>query len=949
LDSAIESVARRFPEVRTLDIPRRLSSKVTLSTMHGCPPEEIASIAEHLMESWGLHTSVKLNPTLLGAGNVRRILGDELGFSEVVVPDSAFEHDPGYDEAVDLIRDLQATAGRCGLDFGVKLSNTLEVENHRTVFDAEGQNMYLSGRPLHALVVRLAHRLCETFEGELQISFAGGADAFNFPNLLAAGLRPVTTCSDLLRPGGYLRLHQYLDNLRAAMDAVEATDLDALVRRTAGSLEPADHDLRSRTSASARQNLSRYADAVLTDPLLMRDRFDRAHTKTRRPLGSFDCIVAPCTDACPVDQKVPEYMRQVAAGDLQAAAATVFDDNPLGSILGRACHHPCESPCLRTHLDDPLAIREIKRFITEQAPPLEETRPGDEKAARVAIVGGGPCGLAAATFLARSGIQVTIFEARAAGGGMVSGTIPGFRASQAAIDRDLRRVESLGVEFRYRRRVGTDVTMESLRDEGFRYIVVAAGAQRGRRLGIPGETSTGVWDGLVFLRAVRSSQLTELGGRIGVVGGGDVAVDCARSAARLGADEVTVLYRRGTAEMPALGEELAGLREEGIPVEELASPTSIIAAEGRIEAVRCIRNRLGEPGPDGRRTPEPIPGSEFELRLDGLIVAIGQRPDLSLFGGEEVAITSAGYLRVDPESSETSIPGVFAGGDVTGSGPATIVEAVGDGRRIARAICSREGGVFDRETAAPEAPDLGDTFLRRATRLHRVAVPHAPAEARQSFQEVVRTLSPKEAEAEAGRCLDCDLLCSTCDSVCPNRAIFTYQSSPFTTELPRLHAIDGDLKPAGAATFSLRQQFQVAVLADLCNECGNCTTFCPTAGRPHRDKPRLYLDRASFEAETDNAFMVSRRGASWVAHGRFGGSTHGLVVDEEEIRYAAPGVSARLDPTTFRLVEGKTAGDPPPGRETTLVECAILFALLCGIRDSMPGFPIAETTDDTEL
>ena len=946
LESALDAVAQRIPTVPSLEVPHRLSSKATVSTMHGCPPEEIGRIAEHLMESWEFHTSIKLNPTLLGAQEIRQIMGDELGFSEIVVPDEAFEHDPSFNEAADLIRDLKSVARHRGLDFGVKLSNTLEVRNHRSIFDEGERTMYLSGRPLHALVVRLAHRLTEAFDGELRISFAGGADAFNLPNLLAAGLRPVTSCSDLLRPGGYLRLLQYLEELRTAMDAVDAENLDGLILGPASELGPNDSEFAQRITAAARQNLARYADAVLVDPLLARDRFDRRRTKTTRALGSFDCIVAPCTDACSVNQKVPEYMRSVREGDLEAAAAIVRQDNPMASILGRACHHPCVSPCLRTHLDDPLAIREIKRYITEhEGPSPGPEAPTRPPSARVAIVGGGPCGLSAATFLARSGLPVTLLEARAVGGGMVSATIPGFRATQAAIDRDLRAVETLGVDFRYRQQVGTDVTLASLREEGFDYFVIAAGAQKGQRLGIPGENSAGVWDGLVFLRAARSGQLSELSGRIGIVGGGDVAADCARTALRLGAAEATLLYRRTTAEMPALAEERAALREEGIPIEELLTPTAVVAKAGRIEALRCLRNRLGAAGPDGRPQPEAITGSEFEIPLDGLIVAIGQLADLSLFSGEPVSLNEAGYIDVDENSLETSIPGVFAGGDVIGTGPATIVEAAGDGRRIANAILERAGTAPPQRAHSWPPVDLADALRRRSRRRHRVHQAHTPASQRAAFDELLPTLSPAEAAAEAGRCLDCDLLCSTCESVCPNRAIFTYRANAIDAEIPRFRVVNDELKSSGCEKFVAGQPFQVAVLADHCNECGNCTTFCPAAGRPYRDKPRFYLDRVEFEAESDNAFMVSRRGNAWVAEGRFGGSTHGIVLDAE-LRYVSPGVSLRLNPGTFELVDGRTAGGSRGTDSVSLRECATLVVLLQGIRDSMPGFPLADSAED---
>jgi putative selenate reductase len=393
----LQTLARFLPEANEMAVPRRLSDNVTLSTMHGCPPDEIAVIARHLMEVWGLHTSVKLNPTLLGPDAVRLILHERLGYREVVVPDSAFAHDPRFDEAVALISDLRTVAGRCDLQFGVKLANTLEVEAHHDVFDCDQRTMYLSGRPLHALVVQLAHRLTEAIDGRVTISFAGGADAFNVAELLASGLRPVTTCSDLLRPPGYLRLPQYLAAITRAMNAVGAVDLDDFAAKRAG--DP--------TSESARFNLARYAERVLDEPTLQKDRFDRSRTKTRRRLGPFDCIQAPCTDECSVDQRVPEYMRLVRAGRMGDAVAVTRDDNPLPGILGRACHHPCEQPCLRTHLDDPLAIRELKRFIMEHEAPPSGPPPPQARGVNVAVVGGGPCGLSTATFLARAGSRPT--------------------------------------------------------------------------------------------------------------------------------------------------------------------------------------------------------------------------------------------------------------------------------------------------------------------------------------------------------------------------------------------------------------------------------------------------------------------------------------------------------------------------------------------------------------
>ena len=357
----VEQLSHIYPAVKELQIPDCLSDNVTLSTMHGCPPDEIGSICSYLMKERQLHTFVKCNPTLLGAQRVRTILRDDLGFRDVVVPDLAFEHDLNYRDALPLLAGLQDTARESGLTFGVKLSNTLEVENFRTVFDQKEQMMYLSGRPLHAITVKLAQVLSDEFAGGLPMSFSAGADCFNAPALLGAGMQTITVCSDLLKTGGYLRLLQYLETTRDAFVRMGATHIDGFILKSASLLAPVEE-----LSASARLNLRRYAQQVTQDRKLHKDTFYTAHSKTPRKLGLFDCIEAPCADQCPVSQKVPQYMQAVRTGDFATALQLTREDNPIPVILGRVCDHLCEPVCIRTHLDEPVAIRHIKRFIMEQ-------------------------------------------------------------------------------------------------------------------------------------------------------------------------------------------------------------------------------------------------------------------------------------------------------------------------------------------------------------------------------------------------------------------------------------------------------------------------------------------------------------------------------------------------------------------------------------------------------
>ena len=363
LPAYVEIVARRYPAVREIEIPARLSDTVTLSTMHGCPPDEIERISLYLLEERGLHTSVKCNPTLLGAERVRGIVNHDLGFADVPIPDVAFGHDLTYADAIPMFGRLRRAADARGLTFGLKLSNTLEVENWRGVFDRD-PTMYLSGRALHAVTVNLASALADELGGDLPLSFAGGADCFNVADLLGSGLRTVTVCSDLLKSGGYLRLLQYPENVDAAFDAVGALDTPDFIRRTAAAGGFAGD--RADVAACARFNLRAYADRVRRDWRYRKDSFRTDRSKTPRLLGAFDCIAAPCLDECPVDQQVPRYMAAVRSGDVAEAVRITRLDNPLPAILGRVCDHLCENTCIRTHLDQPLAIRQIKRFIMDQ-------------------------------------------------------------------------------------------------------------------------------------------------------------------------------------------------------------------------------------------------------------------------------------------------------------------------------------------------------------------------------------------------------------------------------------------------------------------------------------------------------------------------------------------------------------------------------------------------------
>jgi len=913
----VEIVARHFPGVQDVEVPDDLSDNVTLSTMHGCPPGEIERIAAYLLEERGLHTAVKCNPTLLGAERVRGILHGDLGYGDVVVPDAAFGHDLRWEDAVPMLRRLQGVAAGRGRHFGLKLSNTLEVENWRTVFPKDPM-MYLSGRPLHALTTNLALLVAEEFAGAMPLSFAGGADCFSAPHLLACGLRPVTVCSDLLKSGGYLRLLQYLETTGAAMEEAGAADLDDFARRTAGMAERAGAHLA---------NLRAYAVAVCAESRYRQDAFETAHSKTTRPLGLFDCIEAPCTDACAVDQDVPRYMAAVREGRYADAVAITRRDNPLASILGHVCDHLCEHACVRTHYDEPLAIRHIKRFIMDQeaGSAVGERAPG--AGGKVAIIGAGPAGLAAAEMLGCAGLEVTIFEKHPYAGGMVGGAIPTYRLPQERIEQDMAALDRLGVRIEYGREAGKDLTLSGLREQGFGAILVAVGAQLARRLGIAGEDAEGVLDGIALLRSVREGKPLPIGNRVAVVGAGDTAMDCARTARRLGA-EVTIVYRRTIDQMPADREEVRAMLEEGVAVAELTLPVRLRVEEGRLAGLVCTRMEYrGERDASGRKVPHPVERSEFELPFDTLLLAVSQHAVLGFFDGDQPELTRSGYLACDPETMETSVAGVYAAGDASAHGPASIVRAAGDGKRAAAAIIGR---ALPPKALHQPPDDLPALLRRRARREWRVPVRRTPLALRDGFAETTLAYTPEEARAEASRCLDCDRYCSICVGVCPNLAILTYASEPMAVDLPALTVRGGRVEPGPATPFRVDQRLQVAVLTDFCNECGNCTTFCPTAGKPYRDKPRLYLDRADFDAQEDNAFLLVEGATGRAIEARWAGETHRVEVDGV-ITYRAPKAVVRLDSATWEVLEGHAEPGAAEGEEVSLVPCAAAYALLMGL------------------
>jgi putative selenate reductase len=882
--------------------------------MHGCPPDEVEKIGRYFIEERGFDTTIKLNPTLLGPRRLRHILNEQLGF-DVQVPDEAFGHDLKYDDGLSLVRSLQAAAREKRVAFSLKLTNTLETANTHQNLPANEPMVYMSGRALHPVSIALAARLQQDFGGALDISFSAGVDCFNVVDTLACGLRPVTVCSDVLKPGGYGRLSQYLEIMAAAMQAESTADLDGLVCGRAGM-----QDL----CAARLANLKGYAARVEGAPRYTRAWFPYGTIKTPRPLPLFDCADAPCRTACAADQDIPRYLDYTARGEYEQAWRVILDTNPFPNVQGMVCDHLCQGRCTRMNLDAPLMIREIKRFVAHKRKAAVTPGRLPANGLRVAVIGAGPTGMSCAWFLAMAGFEVHVCEAKGFAGGMAADGIPAFRLDDGSLRRDIDAILAAGV------RLHTGVRVDAKKFAALRrrheFVYVAMGAQESIALGIPGEDARGVLDQLHFLSAVRRGKNPGLGRRVAVVGGGNAAIDVARTAKRLvGREgEVSIIYRRTRSEMPCDPEELAEALEEGIVLHELTQPECMLVEDGRVASNLCFRMRLGGNDASGRPRPVRIEGSEFELDVDTVIRAIGQRVVLDFLPGDQ--------LHVNPETLETQLQGVFAGGDAV-RGASSLVNAIGDGRRAAEAIIKR-AGLGERARQAPSddrCPDLSALRLRLARRVFGPQLPRLAPEKRLNFDLYVETLEEDNATAEARRCLQCDLVCNVCVSVCPNRANLALAVEPMNYPLQEAVAEGESVRVETLGRETLAQPFQVVNIADFCNQCGNCDTFCPTSGAPYRDKFKLHLSRQSFTA-CGEGFYFPRAGClEALLDGKSAlltAAPNGFVYEDDEVRAVLSADS--LEASQVVLREGVSRKDLRRAAETAVFYRMMAGHPLCG-------------------
>lgn len=863
LKAKVYELAKDYPWVRDVEIPHQISNNITLSTMHGCPPDEIEKIGMYLINERGLHTVIKLNPTLLGPDKVRGILNQTLGY-KTPIPDQAFEHDLMYSDALKIIANLQNAAIDRGVFFGLKLTNTLESNNFKNVFGSDQQQMYMSGRALHPLAVNLAAKIRSDFP-HIDISFSAGADCFNVPDLLSCNLTPITVSSDLLKPGGYGRLLQYLEVLKEKLAEKNFSSIKQLIEE------------------NPQQNLQKYSQHVLEN-IRLKKSLREPSIKTLKPLGYFDCIHAPCMCTCPSNQNIPEYMHHVAQGNWQKAFEVIMQTNPFPSVTGTVCDHECQTKCTRINYDDSLAIREVKRYVASFVHDEKFIKSLPYNGLDAAIIGAGPAGLSCAWYLRLAGFRVTVFEEKPSAGGMVQQVIPSFRLSANTIDSDVNRIKSLGVEILYNSPVGHNL-FEELKSSGA-YIFAAIGAGTIRKLNIPGEDAKGVENPLEFLAEFKENHNKKLDAKsIIVLGGGNTAMDVARTAQKFAQpnSKVSIVYRRTIHDMPASQEEILAAMHEGIEVKELIAPVEVKVKNGKAVGLKCVKMQVVGIDEGGRQKVAPIEGSEFEMAADLIIPAVGQSTNWPF--------ADAKLLKTDPNGFSTSLDRVYVGGDAR-SGASNIISAIADGRKAAEAIIMKAGvPSIQMETEKLGRVPVEQLLANKGKRLYSNI--NAPSE--DGHHQPI--MNNQQAIQEAKRCLLCDEICNICVTVCPNFANQGYEVEPSRLKMQvAVQDKQGNVSLEEGNYFEVSQPYQIINIADFCNECGNCRTFCPTMGAPYRDKPKIHLSDESWNSAVEGFRFIRNQKGFGIEQKGIGHQFERLFKDYESkfYSYETADVSASL-------------------------------------------------------
>lgn len=732
-----------FPEEAAFidAISPNVSRSITLSTLHGCPPDEIERIATYLISEKKVNTFVKCNPTILGYKTARSIL-DSMGYDYIVFDEHHFNEDLQWADAIPMFERLQALADKACVEFGLKLSNTFPVDTTRG--ELPGNEMYMSGRSLFPLTIEMCNRISKQFKGKMRLSFAGGAEYFNCDKLFAAGIWPITVATTILKPGGYNRLKQMCEKVEnMPFKAFSGTDSAAIEALSVDS-HTNFHHLKPIKPIPAR--------------------------KSEERVPWLDCFKAPCKGGCPIAQDIPEYIELCKKGLYGPALKLITEKNALPFITGTICAHRCQNKCTRNFYEESVQIRDTKLLAAQKgfdALMASIEAPAKVAGKKVAIIGGGPTGMAAAYFLGRGGIETTIFERENTLGGVPRHVIPAFRITDEAIDKDVALMQKYGVEVK----LGAPApSVDELKKMGYTHILLAVGAWKAGKLDIEGNV-VGV---IGWMKDMKKEVKPCMSGSVVVVGAGNTAMDAARVAKRMGAD-ATIVYRRTKKYMPADEHELKLAIEDGVKFVELAAPVK--QADGKLKLEKMV---LGEPDASGRRSPVGT-GEFFEIPCDLVISAVGEKVDAELMSANGIEMGRKG------PDFQTNIEGVYAAGDCH-RGPATVVEGIADAAKFVEIVIGKA-----HEYEIPE----------------QAYVTKAEAVAKKGILKM-----SKDACCEGSRCLDCNTVCENCADSCPNRA-------------------NAVIKMADGS-------HQILHVDKMCNECGNCTHFCPYASEPCHDKFTIF-------------------------------------------------------------------------------------------------------------
>jgi len=700
-----------FNEVDLEKISPVISPSITLSTLHGCPPAEIERISNYFLKEKTLHTFIKMNPTILGEKFVRDTL-DEMGYDYIKINAHHFVNDLQFGDGVAMLRRLKTLAAQLNLEVGVKLTNTLpaKIENN----ELAGEEMYMSGRSLYPLSITLASKLANEFNGDLQISYSGGADAFNIEKILATGIQPITIATTILKPGGYARITQMAQKVEA--------------------------QLKSDISKIDIKLIETLASEVIKDKHHVKELRTVESRKLSSKLPLYDCFIAPCTIGCPINQQIPEYVALVKEKKYDEAFSIIVSDNASPAITGTICDHQCQYKCTRLDYDESVLIRDMKKIAVHNAEDkyIAAIIPAEIKSGKsVVVIGAGPAGLSVALYLRRNGVEVTVKDKKNSAYGIVRHVIPEFRIPEDMINKDFEMVKSQGVKFELG--VSEDFNIVELKKQ-YDYVVIAIGAEKPGVLNLE-EGQDKALNAISFLGDFkREKGNVTLGKHVCVIGGGDIAMDTARAAKRaIGVETVSIVYRRTKKYMPADSEEINAALSDGVIFRELLAPNAI--KEGMLI---CTEMELGKRDASGRRSPVST-GKIITLAADIVIVAVGEQVDSDLMKKIGIEVDSKGFPVVS-KSLETSLANVYIAGDVK-KGPATIVKAMADGKVVSKDILSKLGLSVDFEKKA--IVDMDESVLY-------------------SKKGILK--DPILSQEEGERCLACDKICELCVDVCPNRA-----------------------------------------------------------------------------------------------------------------------------------------------------------------------------------